>query len=250
LVRGRSTVQSCAAAPREAKRSKASATSQLPCPPLLDREQRPNKRAALGENQGTKFSGCSPSVRPARPKRSHIWEREKDGHYVEPRWCSARLFDVEGFAGAIWDPCCGFGRVIESARAHGLKAVASDIVDRGFRGTKVRDFFSCGRPLAPNIVTNPNFAIWQKLVEHALRIGCVKIATLISLQRLPAAHWLQRMPFVRIWLLTPRPSMPPGDYIARGEKPEGAQQEACWLIFERGHVGPPVNWLHRDGGEL
>ena len=26
----------------------------------------------------------------ARPRRSHIWARESDEHYVEPSWCSAR----------------------------------------------------------------------------------------------------------------------------------------------------------------
>jgi hypothetical protein len=36
-----------------------------------------------------------------RPRNSHIWDREKDEHYVEPAWCSERLFQVETFVGSF-----------------------------------------------------------------------------------------------------------------------------------------------------
>jgi hypothetical protein len=50
-----------------------------------------------------------------------------------------------------------------------------------------------------------------------------------------------------VWLLTPRPSMPPGEVIARGEKPGGGKTDFCWLVFDRTHSGPPeLRWLHRD----
>jgi hypothetical protein len=34
-----------------------------------------------------------------RAENSHIWERETNEHYVEPEWCSRRLFDEEAFTG-------------------------------------------------------------------------------------------------------------------------------------------------------
>jgi len=47
--------------------------------------------------------------------------------------------------------------------------------------------------------------------------------------------------------MTPRPSMPPGQLILRGEKPGGGRVDFCWTIFVVGHVGPPeLRWLHRD----
>ena len=34
-------------------------------------------------------------------------------------------------------------------------------------------------------------------------------------------------------------------------EPEGARVEHCWLIFERGHHGPPqLHWLRRDHGRI
>ena len=44
-------------------------------------------------------------------------------------------------------------------------------------------------------------------------------------RRLNAAHWLERLPIERVWLLTPRPIMPPGSWIAAGNKPGGGTQD-------------------------
>jgi hypothetical protein len=70
-----------------------------------------------------------------RAENSHIWQREQTEHYVEPEWCSRRLFAVEKFDGMIADPCCGFGRIPDAAKAAGHYPVrARDIVDRGYVG--------------------------------------------------------------------------------------------------------------------
>jgi len=66
-----------------------------------------------------------------KPLKAHIWDREVDEHYVEPAWCSKRLFEDEGFEGAIYDPCCGFGTIVIEALKHGISAYRSDLVDRG-----------------------------------------------------------------------------------------------------------------------
>jgi hypothetical protein len=66
--------------------------------------------------------------------------------------------------------------------------------------------------------------------------------------RLNAARWLHGTPLQRVWLLTPRPSMPPGETILRGERPGGGKTDFCWLVWDRGYVGAAsIDWLHRDG---
>ena len=54
-----------------------------------------------------------------RPRRSHIFDRDDHDFYVEPAWCSERLFAVEPFAGLIWDPAAGSGTI---PRPHGQRA--------------------------------------------------------------------------------------------------------------------------------
>lgn len=189
----------------------------------------------------------------AKPENSHIWERQEHEHYVEPEWCSRRLFEVEDFHGQIWDPCCGFGRIPIQAGAAGHPHVyASDIVDRAYGGmNEIVDFLTCNdQQASPNIVCNPPFDIFRAFVEHALSLKATeKVAMIWLVRTLPAARWLRDTPLARIWLLTPRPSMPPGEVIARGEKPGGGKQDFCWLVWDREHKGAPtIGWLHRDEG--
>lgn len=185
---------------------------------------------------------------------AHIWEREANDHYVEPEWVSRRLFDDEPFEGAVWDPACGFGRICESARLAGHPIVYSDICDRGYDPHNLKvicDFLETWGKRAQNIVTNPPFDIADKFALHALKLALHKVAIVFPTARLNAAHWIRGTPLRRVWMLTPRPSMPPGHVIARGEKPGGGKMDYCWLVWEQGYTGEPeMGWLRRDGGRL
>jgi hypothetical protein len=98
-----------------------------------------------------------------------------------------------------------------------------------------------------NIVTNPPFTQCDRFVHRALELGSDKVAMIWLARRLNAARWLADTPLARVYLLTPRPSMPPGHVILAGEKPSGGTQDFCWLVIERSHVGPPeLRWLHRE----
>ena len=181
-----------------------------------------------------------------RPRRSHIFDRDDDDFYVEPAWCSERLFAVEPFAGLIWDPAAGSGTIPRAARAAGLSNFASDIADHGC-GPR-QDFLTASAPAeAFDVVTNPPFRLARAFVERALTLGARKTAVVFPTSRLNAARWLEPLPLAKIYLLTPRPSMPPGEVIARGERPGGGRMDFAWLVFSHGHSAPPeLRWLHRD----
>jgi len=179
-----------------------------------------------------------------RPENSHIWDREQHEHYVEPEWCSRRLFEVEDFdrSGVMLDPCCGFGRIPTAAM------LAGDIVDRGFdQIDRIGNFFD-DVPQVASVVCNPPFDQFKKFALRSLQVATSKVAMIWLVRTLPAARWLQDTPLARIWLLTPRPSMPPGHVITRGDKPGGGKQDFCWLVWDKNHEdGPAIGWLHRDG---
>jgi hypothetical protein len=188
----------------------------------------------------------------ARKRRAHIFDREKRGHYVEPAWVSYRLFEAEKFPVNIYDPACGWGTTLKSAEIFSHCVSGSDIIDR--RRHKLGKYFRklnfliwSGSLRDVGVVCNPPFDHVQEFCEHALKLGAAKVAMICLVRRLNAAHWLQQLPLRRIWLLTPRPSMPPGSWIAAGNKPGGGTQDFAWLIFERGYAGrPEISWLHRD----
>jgi hypothetical protein len=201
-----------------------------------------------------------------RPRATHAWPKDPYGHYVEPHWCSRRLFDVERFEQTIWDPCAGWGRILQAAIDAGYCTFGSDIVYRDatskvsgnfvfflsdFLGDDDEPFVkSVIKTLtrAPfSIAGNPPFNLLPEFVERALELGARKVAFLWRLQRLAAARWLQETPLARVYLLNPRPSMPPGTHIEAGGFVGGDSHDYCWLVFERGYAGrPEICWLRRD----
>jgi hypothetical protein len=184
---------------------------------------------------------------------SHVFDKAKDGWYVEPAWCAHRLFEEEEFPGAIWDPACGWGRITTAAKYAGYEVFGSDLVDRKRHKLALfrqKDFLQDQTVWVKNsIVTNPPFDHVEEFARHAFeQVGAQKIAMIMLVRRLNAAHWLRELPLKKIWLLTPRPSMPPGEWIAAGNKPGGGTQDFCWILIQRGYKGAvEIGWLHRDG---
>jgi hypothetical protein len=184
-----------------------------------------------------------------RPLAAHIWAKDELGFYCEPSWVDERLFDAETFVGTIWDPACGTGCIPRAARACGYHTIATDVVDRGYGHLDdgAADFLCSERRVA-NIVCNPPYSICRPFALHALRLARCKVAMIWLARRLNAARWLQSTPLARVYLLSPRPSMPPGHVILAGEKPGGGQQDFAWLVWQRGYIGQPeLHWLCRDG---
>jgi hypothetical protein len=181
-----------------------------------------------------------------QPRFGHVWLRDEADWYLEPAWVSERLFDVERFDGPIFDPACGMGRVVEAALRHGLSADGADLVDRSFN-YPVADFLQTTGKLN-NVVSNPPFDLFRQFATHALARASGKVAMLWLVRRLNAARWLGQTPLARIWLLTPRPSMPTGQHVLDGGKVGGGTQDFAWLVWGHGHRGAPeLRWLHRDG---
>jgi hypothetical protein len=185
-----------------------------------------------------------------KERKSHIFKRDEANFYVEPEWCSIRLFETEQFPGAIWDPFAGWGRVIKAARAAGYATLATDIVDRGYPLDAIQDFLTI-KHLSPDvsIVGNPPFT--DEIAQHAIALNPIKMALIWPLARVVAAWpWLAKAPLSHVYMLTPRPALPPGNYIAAGKRPEGARVEHCWLIFQRGYSElPTIGWLRRNGSD-
>jgi hypothetical protein len=161
-----------------------------------------------------------------RPRAAHIWPQEAAGFYIEPQWCSERLFVVERFVGSIWDCCCGTGRIAETARSAGYHVIATDLVDRGYQHFNGRvDFLACVHLCGANIVANPPFDLCQQFVEHALNLDLpvTKIAVIWQVPRLNAAHrWLTATPLARVYLLTPDQACHPAGLFSTVRSPAAA----------------------------
>lgn len=226
--------------------------------PLPPKKEQTGKVAPIAIRYHGKLVSFPAAGAVARPIQAKIWRREKHDHYVEEPWVSRRLFEEEEFDGAVLDPCCGFGHIVQSARAFGLEAYGTDIEARapGFiAGVNFLDADYPGalgprRPNRLNIVGNPPFKIIRPFFEKALSLATGKVAMICPTRRLNAAHWLRLTPLQRVLYITPRPNMPPGFLYREGELRRdvfGAREDFCWLVFEIGkpYVGA-ADWLYRD----
>jgi hypothetical protein len=188
-----------------------------------------------------------------RKRDSSLWKREADDWYVEPEWCSRRLFAAEKFEGGIWDPACGGGTIVRSALAAGMQeSIGSDLVDRGWTDQLTGDFLDYEPDgfAPPNIASNPPFKIAERFVAKALEIAERKVAMLLPskwIQGQKRSRWLKATPLYRVYFICPRPSMPPGHVIAAGEKPGNGTTDFAWFVWLRGYEGDPtVQWLYRE----
>lgn len=187
-----------------------------------------------------------------REKAAHVWEREEHDHYVEPVWCTERLLEREQFSGAIYDPCCGFGHVLQAVEKIGLDHYGSDIVKRSDYCMMERDFLHTDFT-TDNIICNPPFKLCNRepypFVSKAIQDVRGKAALLLPLSWMTGAQrsqWLQEQPLFRVWVLTPRPSMPPGRVIASGEAPGNGTKDFAWFVFLKGFDGSPkLGWLKK-----
>ncbi len=194
---------------------------------------------------------------PLRKRESSLWQREANDWYQEPSWCSLRLFEEEAFRGAIHDPACGGGNIVLSAMAHNLPVSGADIVQRTEEfGPTIQDWLTYDGPAFDNIVSNPPFGLCDDrktkthpFVEKCLAKASRKVALLLPanwIQGDMRSRWLERTPLRRVWFISPRPSMPPGNVIAAGQKPGNGTTDYAWFVWQQDYDGPTeVRWLRR-----
>lgn len=179
-----------------------------------------------------------------KKKDAHLWERDIHDWYVEPFECSRALFQTETFQGPIWDPACGFGRIVTQARSLGLEAYGSDIVSRSEFCEFTADFFDMGTvPTFTNIVTNPPFGRAEEFVRKSIELipEGGKVGAILPIVWLAGfsskRDWLPVSPLKKVYPISPRPSMPPGRVIAEGIRPGNGTKDFCWLVWQRGYTG-------------
>ena len=171
--------------------------------------------------------------------------------FIEPDWTVDLLLDAEDFPATIWDPACGSGTIVKRCIARGLEAVGSDIAGRAFGG--VQDF------LAPEydfinvatIMCNPPYKIADQFITRALTVATNKVAMLVQ-AKFPYSqrrHALfSKCPPARLYFLSTRPSMPPGEKLLAGTvEAKGGKLDYLWMVWDSQHSGPTeCRWLRKS----
>jgi hypothetical protein len=201
-----------------------------------------------------------------RSKGAHVWKRDSLDWYVEESRASAALFEVESFVGPIWDPCCGRGNILHSyLRTKGACCIGTDIVRRcdddipffgelDFLGEF--DHAAMIPAFHSNIVMNPPFFRAkgaEAFIRKALKLANGKVCAFVDMRFLSGAERANGLfadhPPHRIWIVTPRVSCPPGEYLSAGNKAGGGTADYCWLVFDLTSPAPSspyLGWLRKS----
>jgi hypothetical protein len=190
-------------------------------------------------------------VRHLMAERHSEYERDADDWYVEPVWAVDRLAERVTFDGAIHDPCCGKGTIpLALLGPYADRVSGADLIDRANGQFPVQDFLTDYAP-RDNVVSNPPFKIANLIAEHALKIvqpgGVVALVCnakfLFSQMRHPL---FTRREMERVIVFSRRPSMPPGEMLARlGEGCRGGGSiDFVWCIWRVGKTerGCNIDW--------
>lgn len=201
----------------------------------------------------------------SRPSKRHPLD-----WYVDEIWCARQLaWALDDFRREreqdlwIWDPSCGLGNTLQAAWERGLGTIGSDLVENmdwaSFEaGPELvppvfmsRDFLEMeSAPTSCSIVCNPPYSylkvqgvpIAELFARHALKLvrkcGGGRVCLLLPTKWLASQQrfrlFMEDAPPAAILQLTQRPSMPPGDMIARmgGRAFRGGMIDYCWIVWD------------------
>lgn len=192
------------------------------------------------------WKGNTQSVMATLNASSHsIGERASEDYYATPPVALHKLFKVEDFHQAIWEPACGGGHLSEAMAEYGKDVMSTDLVDRGY-GTGGVDFLEGNDPWSGDIITNPPFSLSTEFAIKAVE----KLETgrkLALLLRIPFLESIKRQELfkkyppkmVYVFIRNIRCAKN-GDF----ENATGNASTYAWFVWEKGYEGKPqIAWL-------
>lgn len=170
--------------------------------------------------------------------------RPKNDFYPTPPEGTIGLMNAEHFSGwKVWEPACGDGSMSKVLTEYGFDVYSSDIEPRGYGDPLSRDFLKCNYLYAPIIITNPPFRIAKEFAEHALDLGCEKLALLCKLSFLEGARrgkWLPKTPLKNVYVFSKRLTMTRNGETSKN----GGMIAFAWFVWEKGYMGKPmIGWI-------
>ena len=181
-----------------------------------------------------------------------VHEREKHDYYATDPKALELLLEKETFSHYVWECACGEGHLSDVLKAHGYDVKSSDLIDRGYAGTEVKDFFKITQAdvaadYQRDIITNPPYKCGQAFVEHALNLALpgTKLAMFLKIQFLEGQArrvLFEKYPPKTIYVSSSRLACAKNGEF---QKKESSAIAYAWYIWEKGYTGETVvKWFN------
>ncbi len=175
-------------------------------------------------------------------------EWQKDDYYATEPMAVELLLKKEQFQNNIWECACGGGHMSEALKAAGYTVFSSDIIDRGYKGTKIINFLDYPKPNNRDIITNPPYKYAKEFVKHALDISVegTKIAMFLKLtffESQSRKELFQEYPFKTLYVSSARLQCAKNGEFEKYKK-NGTAVAYGWYVWVKGFKGKPViEWI-------
>ena len=181
-------------------------------------------------------------------------ERQIDDYYATEPKAIELLLEQEVFSPYVWECACGGGHMAEVLKQNGYRVKTSDIVDRGYKGTEIKDFLQITKDDIKNdfsrdIITNPPYKHAKEFVEHAIDISIdsTKIAMFLKLTFLESKSrkmLFEKYPPKVVYVSSSRLQCAKNGDFEKYGKGVGTAVAYAWFVWEKGFTGDPIiKWI-------
>jgi len=179
--------------------------------------------------------------------------RVDDDFYATNKNSVRDLFRSHKISGeSFYEPCVGQGHIVDVIKEFNTLSTIdySDIIDRGYNGTVIRDFIKDDFRISPDwIITNPPYKLAKEFIDRSLlsaTVGVAMFLKLVFLESVSRRDWLKNSPLRYVYVFSKRQSpLRDGSSLnpLTGKKMSSTICFA-WFIWEIGYTGEPViRWI-------
>ena len=181
------------------------------------------------------------------------YERVENDFYATDKNSVRDLFNNHHIVGnSFYEPCVGQGHIADVIKDFNPTATVtgSDLVDRGYDGVIVSDFFSNELQIKADwIVTNPPYSMAKEFIDKSLTLANTGVAMFLKIQFLEGQarkEWFKNSPLKYVYVFSKRQD-PLRDGMelnpATGKK-WGSTMCFAWFVWEQNYVGEPtIRWI-------
>jgi len=174
-------------------------------------------------------------------------ERELHDFYATSPSAVEELLKVETFNKEVWDNCVGKGHIAEVLKKHNYNVKSSDLIDRGYPDTEIKNFFEYNKKVNMDIIINPPYSHAIEFANHSLDIirRGFKLALFVKLLFLEGQKrriLFDRQPPKIVYVFSKRTNCARD---GRFDLHSGSAVAYCWIIWEKGYKGiTELKWIN------
>ena len=178
-------------------------------------------------------------------------EREENDYYATDPVAIDKLLKFEKPSNFIWECACGEGHLSERLKQYGYEVYSSDLIDRGYYGTNIKDFLNETKLDDDfDILTNPPYKFAKEFVLKSLDLladgrKCYMFLKLQFLEGKARYNELfSKYPPKNIYVFSERVMCAKNGNFEEMKAGGGSAVAYAWFVWEKGYNGKTIiDWV-------